>query len=227
MSLRASRKIPKEKLAYGKEAGQHMKLLLTGSVVAAALAGGTLLSLLRGPIVIPGPEGPLLELTPSVWMVSTVWLAFFAVVQYRMWADLRDRFHALTEALYRHHPMDGDGISVQQVQSRSNMSMATYSPPFLEAKIVLERREAEEILVTCDGPVRFAVLLFRVPRAQASPPTPQERINPPPPWSNRATMISPSSFRVKVPSLPLPMEVFLQIHADQHPAIVCVEWLSH
>jgi hypothetical protein len=103
-------------------------------------------SYLKGTIAVPGPEGrPLIEFTLSPWAVATVMLAFCSVVQYKMWATLRDQLQALTAALYRHHPIVDKGIDLQQVQLQSPTSGPGRSGnPFRQITAVLHERRADE-----------------------------------------------------------------------------------
>lgn len=226
MPLRTSQRLPRAPVSYRTEIGRHMKLLLTGGAIAVAFAALTATGILWGPIVVPGPKGvPLVEFTPSPWLVAILVLAVFSWVQYRVWAATRDQVQALIAALYQHHPIDGEGIDIQQVRINTG-SPGMRARPYLEATMVLACHGADEILVTCDGPLERANLRYPLPMDERKEGDFALGTVPVTHGIRYATMIAPNSFRVQAPPVQSPTPAFLEVHAEHLPAIVCVEWLA-
>lgn len=222
MSLDTSRKYPKEPASYGKEVGRQMRLLLTGGGVALALVLLSLYTLLRGPIVLPGPGGePLAQFVLPLWAVVILACLFLMYVQYRVWAVYSDRLFKLTRVFYTHHPEADHGIEIRYVKRVDPNPLLGSSEAYLLVSMSLTEYSGHYLLGTCDGPATRARLEYRLPTKQAKKTA---GITPPARVEEQAEMSTPTIFKVKRPFSSLPVLAELHVYGDPLPAVTSIEW---
>ena len=209
MPLLESKRAPRNPSFRSMFAGQT-QLLLTGSIIAAALAVLSLVKLLR-------------DFNLPLWVALVAALLVVILALFRAGLQLQNQLQELTARLYRYHPTTDEGIDVEQVLLVPIMGLGHQVR--LQVRMRLMEMRFSEILVTCDGPVGYSCLKYPLPAEERIKPDKGRRIAGPVRGTNPVVQVTPNSFTATCPPYTAPIETYLEINGEPPPAVIAIEWV--